>query len=370
MRGRNLFLYLLFSILFLVTNSVYSEQANQQKITVLLSTQTSDNTELYSFKDIINDSISFELRDAGFRVIIDKNIGNAEQLLQSANQQGASFLIESSYSIKNGSIQIDFNCYRTDANSRIFSTSSQGGLDLELDSVIKEAALDIITQIEQNIESRPLIIPESTGSIEEEEETIISEDKPADEDRSIKETEASQTVLIAHTPAETPVTEPSEFKHFTISIGFTPFMTTGKASNYFTFGIGPDLYTAYNFQTPFGYFGLGIYSSLIYFTAEGLLISSENLLISAGPEIRLGIDANEVLGIFLRLNSGATLFMLNKNNEGYKSAVIPFVSGGMGLTMNMTSGFGIIISANYSLYIENSILITGFSPSAGIYIRI
>ena len=145
---------------------------------------------------------------------------------------------------------------------------------------------------------------------------------------------------------------------------------TGDATGYFTYGMGPDLYTAYNFKTPFGYFGLGIYSSLIYFTAEGLLIDSDNLLISAGPEIRLGIDANQFLGIFLRINGGATIFMLNKNNEGYESTIIPFVSGGMGMTLNITPGFGIVLSTNYSLYIESSILITGFSPSAGIFLRL
>lgn len=147
-------------------------------------------------------------------------------------------------------------------------------------------------------------------------------------------------------------------------------MTTGNASSYFTNGLGLGFHAAYNLQTSFGYFGIGVGSTAVYFEAEGILLPSENFFISAGPEITLGISANQLLDIFFRLNSGATLFMMNRNNEGFKSTIIPFVSGGMGMTLNITPGFGIVLSTIYSLYIESSILITGFSPSAGIYLRL
>ena len=365
MRDRNLFLCLLFSILFLITNFIYSEQPHQQKITILLSTQTLDNTDLYSFEDIINDSISFELKVDGFGIIINKNTRSTEVLLQSAVRQGASFLIKSRYSTDESFLELSLDCIRATDGVILHSTSKESKMDLDLDSFIRKAAMEIIALIKEDIKNNPPLILKSVEKVELSKEEKIETDT---EDEAIGQVDDS--VEVSHTPDRVPVILPADFRNFTISTGFIPFMTTGKASNYFTYGMGPDLYTGYNFQTPFGYFGLGIYSSLIYFAAEGLLISSENLLISAGPEIRLGVDTNSFLGIFLRVNGGVTLFMMNRNNEGYQSAVIPFASGGMGLTMNITSILGIAVSTNYSLYIENSILITGFSPSAGIDLKL
>ena len=261
----------------------------------------------------------------------------------------------------------------------LHSINNTSKIDLDLDSVIRKIAKELIVVIKQNIKNNPNLIYFDTEAVKEIELVENDEDisldnvsEKSDQVQTGEETPLENSAEENNSQDQTipPIVKPEDFRHFIISTGFTPFMTTGNASNYFTFGLGPDLHTAYNFQTSFGYFGLGIYSSLIYFKAEGLIISSENFLISAGPEIRLGIDANPFLGIFFQINGGGTYFMMNKNDEGYEGTVIPFVSGGMGMTLNISSGFGIAISTNYSLYIESSILITGFSPSAGIYLRL
>ena len=254
-----------------------------------------------------------------------------------ANQKNASFLIKTNYLRDEDLLTLNLNCYRIIDNVLLHSIRNSINIDLELDSAIRKAARELIVFIKQDIKNNPnlvQIITQDEEVLEEEQEDLSSD---------------STTENIPPAQITEPIVETVKFRHFTVSTGFSPFMTTGDASNYFTFGMGPDLHTAYNFRTPFGYFGLGIYSSLIYFTAEGLLVSSENLLISAGPEIRLGIDANPFLGIFLRINGGGTYFMMNKNDEGYESTVIPFVSGGMGITLNITSGFGIVVSTKYYL---------------------
>ena len=357
--NRNVYINLLFFILFLLVNPVYSEEYHQQKINILLSTQTSDNTDHYSFKNIINNTISFKLKEDGFGIIIDKNSLNREELLQSSVQKEVSFIIESKYSTDGSSLELTLNCIRVIDGLEILSTQNKSKINLDLDFFIQEAIKEVITLIKEDIKINPSFIQKSV-EIEPIKEEQIETNK---EDKDIKLAVESEIDIEVNS-------ELDNFRYFTISTGFTPFMTTGKASSYFTFGMGPDLYAGYNFQTSFGYFGVGIFSSIIYFVAEGVLISSDNLLISTGPEIRLGIDANPYMGIFLRLSGGATVFMLNKNNEGYKSTIIPFVLGGMGITLNPTPGFGFVFSTNYSIYLESSILITGFSPSAGIYLKI
>ncbi|MCK5197467.1 MAG: hypothetical protein KAR21_03915, partial [Spirochaetales bacterium] len=229
----------------------------------------------------------------------------------------------------------------------------------------KEATTEIITQIKHNIERRPLTIPQNADKIEKTEITPSTEKEEivTDETDSIEETTEKESETV-------PDIDPENFRHFTISAGFSPFLTTGKASNYFTYGLMPVQYTGYRFHTSYGYFSSGLFSSLNYFTAEGVLVSSENILISAGPEIRFGFTAYPFQDLFFRLSGGGTFFMMNTNNKGYISTVIPFASGGMGLTMNVTPWFGIVVSLNYSLYIEYSILISGFSPSGNISLRL
>ncbi len=318
----------------------------------MLNTSTADETEQYSFKDIIIDSISFELKETELGTIISEDINNKDQLLLLAKQKKASFLIKSSYLSDEKFLTLNLNCYRTQDGALLHSISNTSKIDLELDSVIRKTAKELITFIKQDIKNNPDLVYFNTET-----EAKIEIVDNINENSGQVQTK------------EKPLND-VKFRHFIFSTEFLSFMTTGNASSYFTNGLGLGLHTAYNFQTTFGYLGLGIGSTSFYFEAEGILLSSENFFISAGPEIILGISANQLLDIFFRLNSGATLFIMNRNNEGYESTIIPFVSGGMGMTLNITPGFGIVLSTTYSLYIESSILITGFSPSAGIYLRL
>ena len=335
---------------------MYSEVVDSENIDILLSTSTADETEQYSFNNVIIESISFELREAEFGIIISDDINNKEQLLLLAKQKKASFLIKSSYLRVEKSLTLNINCYRTKEGTLLHSISKTSKIDLDLDSVIREIAKELIIFIKQDIKNNPDLVYFNTENklkiVEKKDDSLL--------------TNGNEKSGQVHTKKE--VLDNINYRHFSFSTEALTFMTTGDASSYFINGLGAGLHAAYNLQTSFGYLGLGLGSAAVYFEAEGILLRSENFFISAGPEIILDLSANQLLDIFFRLNSGATLFMMNRNNEGYKSTIIPFVSGGMGMTINFTPGFGIILSTTYSLYIESSILITGFSPSAGIYL--
>ena len=166
MRVNNFKKSLLFLILFAIFASVYSEGSDHKTIAVLLSSHTIDDTELYSFEDIINYTISFELTLSGFIIIISKDIESTEELLKEAGNQGASFLIKSSHSVEGGSLEIVLDCFRVSDGKIIFSVSKEIEINLGLDSTIKEMALEIIASIKEDMKINPTLLmkTEEVGS--------------------------------------------------------------------------------------------------------------------------------------------------------------------------------------------------------------
>ena len=142
---------LLFLILFAIAASVYPEGSDHKTIAVLLSSHTIDDTELYSFEDIINYTISFELKLSGFIIIISKDIDSKEELLKEAGSQGASFLIKSRHSVEGVSLEIVLDCFRVSDGKIIFSVSKEIEINLGLDSTIKEMALLTLQKVSSQL---------------------------------------------------------------------------------------------------------------------------------------------------------------------------------------------------------------------------
>ncbi len=81
------------------------------------------------------------------------------------------------------------------------------------------------------------------------------------------------------------------------------------------------------------------------------------------------MELNSFAGMYVRMSGGGTLFMINTNNSGLQSTVIPYFSAGLGADFYFIKHFGIALIANYSIYFEESTLISGFLPSLGINFR-
>ena len=159
------------------------------------------------------------------------------------------------------------------------------------------------------------------------------------------------------------------FRHFELSLGFSPFFPVGSAADYFTFGLEPWLYTGYRFKVGSSSLTLGAYGGVNIFTAEGVLISSENLLVAAGTDLRFLTSEEDVLRVGFRLAGGAAFLMVNPNDQGFQTAVVPFGSGGLSIDI----GLGIIglgLQFNYTAYFEQSVIIMGFSPGGQISLRL
>ena len=81
------------------------------------------------------------------------------------------------------------------------------------------------------------------------------------------------------------------------------------------------------------------------------------------------MDLNTITGMFFRISSGGTLLLIDANNMGYRSMVIPYISLGFGANYFFIENIGISIISNYALYLEHSTPISGFLPMIGVEFR-
>lgn len=378
---RSIYLCLLTVFLVFSSAEVFAEKPvedGSRKVAVI--TFTSNAGSLRSFRDVINSAVAVEMKVAGYSPLFTgvSRINNSD-----VSDVGVAFLIENSYDIDGSAIRINFSCYRTDLNSVIYRSTKNGKLDLELDAMIQGAAEEFLPLMEESLRSDPFISAESKKNDVLEARTAVSSEASSGAPVFSRDLQPEHTGIekVSNYPvlrSESPegpglpnitgaVSGTPRKKYLTVSAGFSPFLTTGDASGYFTMGYMPEFYTGIRLLKDHGFIGLGLSGSVNYFRARGILLSSDNLLISAAPEIRIGAQMNDFLGFLFRMSGGAAAFMLNKNNEGYMTAYIPYVSGGMGVSAAFSGRAGLMIMMNYTVYIESSILISGFSPSLGAF---
>jgi hypothetical protein len=296
---------------------VFSKEHIHVSVGVILSSKFEGKSNLKPLEELINQTITFEMTKEGYTLIPGK--GDPDNLLLQGIEQGASFVIECLYFNSDEELSLLLKCYRIEDKRVIASVKRNCEIGLNMDITITEAVGEILVLLK--------------------EEDIV--------------------------PTELIINEPLDIA-FQASAGFSPFLATGESSSYFKTGFMPEILVGVKISTDYGFLGFGLYSSLNYFQAEGVLVSSENYVVSLGPEFRIGLDVTPALGVFLRISSGGAFFQMYSENGDAGSTIVPYFSGGVGASLQFNSFMGVILSTNYHLYFENSLLFTGFSPSLGL----
>ncbi len=230
-----------------------------------------------------------------------------------------------------------------------YSSSKIEKVDLRLDRAINEAVSEILYAVRERLANffRPgLEIPPKTEEIEETQRSQVSE----------KKIDAGSEIRIRGG------------KHFEISTGFAPFLVTGEMSNYFKVGYLVSLYGNFLIDLAAGQLGIGWFSGINIFRAEGVVAATDNLLISLGLDLRYRIDNGSPLGLFVHISGGPAIFIVDSTLKGGLVNVMPYVMGGIGLSLAFSDFFGIAADMSYAVFFEQSILIMGFTPSAYIYL--
>lgn len=274
---------------------------------------------------IVIDSISLEILLEEFNTSIIK-LSNRERMLKQGKKEEASYLIECYYTSDINSISLEISCTRIKDESNIFSDAIVAPLDLELDLAIRNSIKKLLVLLQTDIKENPRLI------------TRIKEEVPG------------------------------EFKHLYFSLGAAPFIPLGEVRNYFSIGGMSELNLLYRAPASFGNLGYGIHLSGNYFQAEGDLNSSDTVFLAGGPEFRPSVTITNWIDLYLRANGGLSIFMIRTEETGFQNTLIPYISAGGGTAIKLSRDFGLVISCIYYNYFEKSLLISGLSPTIGLYL--
>ena len=307
----------------------------QDRCTVSTYNILPKDESLYTLGEVIKDSILLELKIAGFQIFSSEGKEESlsmEEIFHSADASDSRVLIISRFVTDGEIINFKIDCYNTADRNLIISVAKEDKIGFFLDSVINEAMTDVITSIEKNI-------PIPSAVIEE----------PA-------ETEAE--------------TYDTSKKILTFSLGIAPFLTTGDASRYFTSGL--EFYMFGGGKYPLKNFFLipGLFSSILRFNSEGIILTSENYLISMGGEIRAETILNNLLSIFVQAGTGISLLIVKTDETGIQSTTMPCLFTGIVVSAEFKPGMSGTFQLRYTAVFEESVLITGFSPTVGVNIKI
>lgn len=336
----NKYIMLLIILFFLLPqNNLLSAENN--KVSVLTCMILPEDESLITLGDVITDSIMLELKIAGYDTPYTSGKRKSLELnkmLDSSKESGSRFFILNSYELNNDQIKFKIDCYEADKKELLISIEKEEQIGFFLDSAINESMTEVISKIEENL---PETTPEPEKTLLEPD--IITEKPPPDDDI---------------------------IRQYLISASVSPFMTTGKAARYFTHGWEFYLYGGYPFTTKLFDFTAGVFMLVNRFNSEGVLIGAENTFLTFGPEIRVMYEINSRLSFYTNASAGGTVFVMKSDVDVSKSTMLPHLSAGAGLLNIYTPQLSGFFHMRFSLYFEESVLITGFSPGLGINYRI
>jgi len=356
------------SLLIIGAVPVFS-QDQQGKIGVASATFRQGIGDSPLFGPVISSIVAFELNEAGFHSESFPVETAVESAFDQAAAGGMDLLLVNRYTTRGNEINLTFSCYFVPEKRLLVEVSGKGDFNLTLDGVIRQMLQKIIKDVEGQLDELPsLAVVEEEQEPEQETAAAPVEADPVEAEPKVISGEIVQPEFEPEVPVQ-PEAADARFRHFELSLGFSPFFPVGDAADYFTIGLEPWLYTGYRFKIGSSSLTLGAYGGVNIFTAEGVLISSENLLIATGGDLRLLTSEEDVLRVGFRLAGGAAFLMVNPNDQGYQTAVVPFGSGGLSIDIGL-GAVGLALQFNYTAYFEQSVIIMGFSPGGQISLRL
>ncbi len=332
---------------------------------VLELTQASTQEENPLFQKVIEEVVTLEMERAGLRVISHRDLASQRKLSSQGEVAGAlgmsgaaavdvfelareaevDFALLSTYAIDGRTIRIDFSWFDVGENRSRAPISRTSRMDLALDRIIKEAVTEILELEKERIASL-------VREVERKEKPESSEEPTAGLD-GVRE----------------PRAEIKLGKRFEVATGLSPFIATGNVSEFFKLGLMPVLYGGYRIPLQNGIIAIGLIAGINIFQAEGLIASSENLLIPVGPDFRYTFSPGGGVEFYVRLAAGPALFMVNVEGTGQFTKILPFVTAGIGFSLPFSETFGFAVDASYAVYFDTDGLLMGFTPAGYLFVR-
>ena len=359
--GRQFFAVLSLLMLLLFPDMTAAEGKEARPAAVLVITHSMKREEGRSFRQVISNTVIWELERSGLLVIRESDLkggSGAENIFEGAEIEErslfdlagrveADFVLTSEYLSEGKEIFIKFSWFDMEEERKSASASKLGKADLTLDEVIGEAVSEILAAVKERLAGFYLPGPEEPVS------AIRDETRNGGREK-------------AGVPGERGL---RGGKHFELSTGFAPFLVTGAVSKYFKVGYMASLYGNFRIDLAAGQLGIGWFTGINIFRAEGVVAAADNLLIPIGPDFRYVIGSGLPLGLFVHVSGGPAIFIVDSTLKGGLVSVMPYVMGGIGFSLPFTDHIGIAADMSYTVFFEKSTTIMGFTPAGYLYLR-
>jgi nucleoid-associated protein YgaU len=373
MKSRLPVLVLLFIVLAALPGSAADTPVQCRVLVILKSTTPEEDPD---FRSLMLNAIRVEIEDRELTVLEPiTQPPNGEQPWQSSGKAGADFALAATYTMRQLEAAFDLAWYDTAEKRQTQAVSRKVSLDFTLDVTIATAIVEILDGQKDRIAVvRSARIEAARAAAEKAAADKAAADKAAAA-KAAAERAAIEAAANAKAKEEADRKIAAALKrpvdHWGLIAGAGPFLATVEASEYFTLGLSASLNGQYRFAVPGGLFGIGLATGVNAFRATGTAGEADSMLIPIGATVVYGTNTGSRFDFSAHIDGGAAVFLLTPVVSGITAVgVVPFILGGVGMTIAVFEKAGFIIDASYAAFFPRGVPIMGFSPSLGLFLRL
>ena len=348
--------------------SLSAQEATKPNILVYSQGIASDG--LNEALEGVNRNVSDVLGQSELNAVIIEEDTERQDLLDTAEWLDAYFLVESLYAADQDSYQLEVNAYSTWDGRMIATFTTSGTIDslgiLNWDLALEEIILTIRNYL-QIIEEENITPDDELEALSNREIEIIAavpaaggipSEAPAAADTAEIDDSGTEIASVSSESVRIPALRPIYFE-LTVS----PLLAVGTASDLFKTGVTSVLAGGYTLMLDFGELDLGLMTELTWFHADGVLVSSENWLLSFGPDAGLGIGLGTRFRLFCGVSTGVVMSFIRVNNGDRQTLVGMFVSGRFGGRFHFNDRFSLALTSRFTGYLLPSAPVISVQPS-------
>jgi hypothetical protein len=263
----------------------------------------------------------------------DASPPEGEQPIETARKAKAEFALTASYATGDRDATFVLTWYDVAARKQAASIESKAALDFTLDVTIASAIAELLEGQADRISALPLKPDPNAASA-----TVTPSSEAA----------ASIDAVIA-TVKDVVRLEP--VLPLQIILGVEPLISTFSATQYIQdLFFGAKVAFAWRFPMLGGAGGIGITSGLQKYYVQNVGHPGMFYGVPVGAQMLYGTRMPGPIGFFVHLDGGALIWFWDRDDGILVNGVVWYVSGGVGLEVDILKNIGIAVDVTYSYY--------------------
>jgi hypothetical protein len=317
-----------------------ADELTHRQPTVLVLVYSSGQTDNQALSVMIADTFRMELESQGIRALASAERAADDRAVAAlASKHRADFALWGTYVQTGSQVQLNARWIDPETKSVAGHSTRTGALNLSFDAVVTSLVDEILQSQKQRISSLP----------------------PAQVEQIPPAAGPSQ-------PPET--TKVQKFPRLAFSVASAPFIATFSALNYFPVGVSFSLAGRYQVPAIGGLLGFGPTLGLSGFHGKGSYAQADFYVIPLGIDVLYGTRTGSPFDFFAHVAGGPAVFTAKLTTGEMLAKVIPFVSGGVGISLSLFDSLAISLEGGYTCFFDSPNLIMGFAPALSVVLRL